>query len=121
MNTTALTPPPPHPSPATSRAVEDSLGEVVQTLGFVFVAGPPILFLVGPLLVLVLMLIPPVALLVTLAAVLVAVTAAVALVGGVLASPYLLVRHVRERRALHSNVTDPAEQHGPVDSLRAAT
>lgn len=69
----------------------------------------------------VVMLIPPVALLVTLAAVLVAVTAAVALVGGVLASPYLLVRHVRERRARHANGTDPAAQHVPVDSLRAAT
>ena len=99
MSKTALTTPSQPPSPATSHAVEDSLGEVVQTLGFVFVAGPPILFLLGPLLVLVLLLIPPAAFLLTLAAVLVAVTAAAALVGGVLASPYLLVRHVRERRA----------------------
>jgi hypothetical protein len=117
MSKTALSTPSPPPIPATSRAVEDSLGELVQTIGFVFVAGPPILFLVGPLLVLVLMLIPPVALLVTLAAVLVALTAAVAVVGGVLASPYLLARHVRERRARHANVTDPAAHHVAVESL----
>lgn len=99
MSTTDLHRPSPPTTPGTSRGIEDSLGEVAQTIGFVFVAGPPILFLVGPLLILVLLLIPPAAFLLTLAAVLFVVTAGVALVGALLASPYLLVRHVRDRRA----------------------
>lgn len=66
---------------------------------FVPQAGPPVLLLLGPLLLFDLLLAAPFAALITL--MLAAVVAAGVLVAlvGLLASPYLLVRHVRTRRA----------------------
>ena len=59
--------------------------------------GPPVIFVLGPWLLLVLLLIPPVALLMTLVLVfLVAAGVLVALLA-LLASPFLLVSHVRSR------------------------
>jgi hypothetical protein len=61
--------------------------------------GPPILLLVGPWLLLVLLIIPPAALLLTLLLAVAAPFVAAALVGAVLATPYVLVRALRRRLA----------------------
>jgi hypothetical protein len=63
------------------------------------VAGPSVLFLVGPWLLLVLLLIPPAAFLFTLLLVIVVPLGAAGLVVAVLASPYFLVRALRRRSA----------------------
>jgi hypothetical protein len=78
------------PPPLTER-----LGEVATLVDFVPVAGPPLIFVLGPWTVFILVLIGPILLLFTL------VLAALILVGGaaaLLAPPYLLVRY---RRSLH--------------------
>src|SRR5881398_2876182 len=87
----------------------EMVAEGAAWIAFVFVAGPPVLFLVGPLLVLVLGgLVWPFALLFALAAACVAVAAALALAGTLVASPYLLVRHVRARLRVRANLSDPS-------------
>jgi hypothetical protein len=70
--------------------------------------GPPVAFLFGPWLFLVLLLAPPFAFLFTL--VLVAAVAAVLLaaIATVLASPYLLVRHLRARRKRQPKAATPS-------------
>jgi hypothetical protein len=78
-------------------------GELLEdALPFIFavpVAGPPAILLLGPLLILVLLLIPPAALLITLVLVVAVAGGLLAAVGALIASPYLLVRHLRERPA----------------------
>src|SRR5262249_31064619 len=59
--------------------------------------GPPAVFLLAPWLLLVLLLIGPAALLITLVLAFVLVAVALAAVVALLASPYLLVRHLRAR------------------------
>lgn len=59
--------------------------------------GPPVISLLGPWLLLVLLLIGPAALLFTLVLAVFVMTAALAAVVALLASPYLLVRHLRTR------------------------
>ena len=59
--------------------------------------GPPVLFLLGPWLLLVLLLIGPAALLITFVLVFVVVGAAVVAFAALLASPYLVVHHLRSR------------------------
>ena len=78
--------------------IDERLREVVPEVFFVPQAGPPAILLLGPWLLLVLLIIPPAAFLITL--VLVAAVAAGLLValGALIASPYLLVRHLRERQ-----------------------
>ncbi len=63
------------------------------------VAGPSMLFLVGPWLLLVSLLIPPVAVLLTLLVAMALALGAAGLVIAVLASPYLLVRALHRRSA----------------------
>jgi hypothetical protein len=77
----------------------ETLHETASLIGAPPIYGPPIIFVLGPWLLLVLLLIPPAAFLITLvlgaavaAGVLVAVSALVA-------SPYLLVRHMLARHA----------------------
>lgn len=82
------------------RTVVDVLQEVVPLVFFVPVAGPPAILLVGPLLLLVLLLIPPAALLITLAVVFLLFAGLLVALGALIASPYLLVRHVRARHAI---------------------
>jgi hypothetical protein len=75
----------------------ERLEEVVSVIDTPAFFGPPITFLLGPWLLLVLLLIGPAALLIALAlAAAIAAALLVALVA-LIASPYLLVRHVRAR------------------------
>jgi hypothetical protein len=88
-----------HPPSSEHPARDELLGEIVPVIGVVAVAGPPVVLLAGPLVLLALMVAGPFVLVLTLVAVLIGSTALVALIGAILASPYLLVRHLRERRA----------------------
>jgi hypothetical protein len=86
--------------PGTKRpTVGQLLQEVVPWAFFVPVAGPPVILLFGPWLLLVLLVIPPAAFLITLVLVTVVAAGALVAVGALLASPYLLVRHLRARHA----------------------
>ena len=83
-------------------ALGDILDDIVPVLGTVFVAGPPVLVAWAGTVMLALMLAGPFALLVTLIVVLVAAAALVTLAGAILATPYLIVRHLRRHRARHT-------------------
>lgn len=61
--------------------------------------GPPIIFVLGPWLLLVLLLIPPAAFLITLVLVAIATAGLLVALGALVASPYLLVHHLRTRHA----------------------
>ena len=80
--------------------IKEVLQEVVPLLFFVPVAGPPAILLVGPLLLFVLLLVPPAAVLITLTIVFVLGAGLLVALGALIASPYLLVRHLRARHAL---------------------
>jgi hypothetical protein len=72
----------------------------VQVLPLIFVvplAGPPVILLLGPLLLLVLLLSPAAAFLITLVVVLLVGAGLLVALGALIASPFLLVRHLRER------------------------
>ena len=92
-----------HDRQAASRGptVGDLLREALPLALFVPVAGPPAIFLAGPLLLLVLLLIPPAAVLITLAVVVLAGAAVLFALGVLIASPYLLVRHLHQRQPDH--------------------
>jgi hypothetical protein len=79
----------------TPQPADDMLDEILPLVGAVPVYGPPIVLLVGPWLLLCLMLAGPFALLVTIVVFLAAAALVVALIGAILAAPYLLARHVR--------------------------
>jgi hypothetical protein len=78
---------------------KDILERIAETVGYVFVAGPPVAFLLVPWLIVVLLIIPPAALVLTLVAVVVVLGAVLAAIGAIIASPYLIVRHLRARHA----------------------
>jgi uncharacterized membrane protein len=100
---------------------KEVLDRVLEFVGFVFVAGPPVAFLLVPWLLLVLLLIPPAALLLTLAAVVFVAGALLAAVGAIVASPYLIVRHIRARHeAAEAPVELPAPRLVPVPTRRSA-
>jgi hypothetical protein len=95
--------------------------EIVPVIGVVAVAGPPVVLLAGPLVLLALIIAGPFLLLLTLVAVLVASAVVLALIGAILASPYLLVRHLRDRRAVaRSSSRAPAPRLVPAGSPQAA-
>jgi hypothetical protein len=98
--------------PSNRSTVIEILQEVVPLVLFVPVAGPPAILLVGPLLLLALLLIPPAAVLITLVAVLLLGAGLLAAIGTLIASPYLLVRHLHARQAARRRrlapVTRPA-------------
>jgi hypothetical protein len=85
---------------------EPSFGEIVDEtdplVGAVPLYGPPVIVLAAPWLLLSLMLAGPFAVLVTLVLALVAVGVLVALIGTILATPFLLVCHLRRSRARHA-------------------
>jgi hypothetical protein len=85
--------------PPTLRA---EVAEIDPIIGTVFVAGPPVLIMWAGTVLFALMLAGPFALLVTFVLVFVAAATLVALAGAILASPYLLVRHLRLRLAQRS-------------------
>jgi hypothetical protein len=91
-----MTPTAPSAPPPSLRQILD---ETLPLIDIVPETGPPLIFVAVPYLLLVVMLIGPLALLVTMVALFIAVTALVALVGGIVATPYLLVRHHHRHRA----------------------
>ena len=74
--------------------------------------GPPVTFVLGPWLLLVLLLIGPFALLLTVLLVLAVAAGVLAAFVAVIASPYLLVRH------LHAHAMVHAEPRAPLHPLR---
>lgn len=109
-----------HPGPE-SPSGGDMVREVLALTDVVPVAGPPAILLAGPLVLFALMLAGPFVLLLTLAALVVGAAALVALAGAILASPYLLVCHLRSRRAAaRASASAPASQVVSVQSGRAA-
>jgi hypothetical protein len=90
--------------PITARAsgpptLGDLFAEVLPLVGTVFVAGPPVLAAGAGTVLFALMLAGPFALLVTLVVAVAAAAALVTLAGAILATPYLLLRHLRVRLA----------------------
>ena len=81
-------------SPTFGELLEDTL-PVIDT---VYVAGPPVLLLWAGTVLLALMLAGPFALMAMVVVALAAATALVALAGAIVASPFLIVRHLRARR-----------------------
>src|SRR3954447_8272948 len=77
----------------------ETLHETASLIGAPPLYGPPIIFVLGPWLLLVLLLIPPAAFLITLVLVLAVAAGLLVAVGALVASPYLLVRHMLARHA----------------------
>jgi hypothetical protein len=94
------------PTASARPALGDMLADIVPVLDTVFVAGPPLLAAWAGTVLFALMLAGPFALLVTLIVVLVVAAALVTLAGAILATPYLLVRHFRQRLAKRRHVSD---------------
>jgi hypothetical protein len=69
--------------------------------------GPPVILVLGPWLLLVLLLIGPFALVLTLLLVLAAAACLLAVVAAVIASPYLLIRHLHAHRMVHATPRAP--------------
>ena len=87
-----------------SPTVSDRIQEVLPLLSAPAYFGPPVVFLLGPWLILVLLLIPPAAVLITFVLIVLLAGGLLAAVGLLIASPYLLVRHLRTRHALAPEV-----------------
>ena len=100
MNSIAVIKPPPVETPT----FVERVAEYMPWIGFVFVAGPPVLFLVVPCLVLALSLLPAFAFLVTLVAALIALMVVAVCAGALIATPYLMIRRVRIGRRVRSDV-----------------
>src|SRR4051794_14266688 len=86
----------------------DEVESAATLIGAPAIYGPPIAFLFGPWLFLVLLLAPPFAFLVTLVLVVAVAAVLLAALATVLASPYLLARHLRARRAGQPKATAPS-------------
>ena len=93
------------------------VSEIDPLLGTVYVAGPPVLLAWTGTVLFALMLAGPFALLVALVVALAAAAALVTLAGAILATPYLLGRHVRTRLAKQREVT---ESWAPIATVMAA-
>jgi len=106
------------PPVSPARGIGDELASILALLGTVFVAGPPVLVAGAGTVLLALLLAGPFALLVTLVVALVAAAAVVALAAAILATPYLLVRHVRGHRA-RQRTQDTEPQRVAVGSQHA--
>jgi hypothetical protein len=88
--------------------VREVLAETLPLIGVIPVAGPPVVLVAVPWVLLALMVAGPFALLFTFVLLFVAAAALVGLIGAMLASPFLLVRRVREHRARHASLRAPA-------------
>jgi len=75
----------------------EALGATVPLISAPAYFGPPVAFLLGPWLLLVLLLVPPAAVLITLVLVVLLAAVLLAALGALIASPYLIVRHLRTR------------------------
>jgi len=93
----------PHGRPSVSPdrpTLGERLGETIPLITAPAFFGPPIILLLGPWLLLVLLLIPPAAVLITLLIVLLLGAALLAALGALIASPFLLVHHLRARHGI---------------------
>jgi hypothetical protein len=91
------------PSASERPTVSELLQHVVPDAFFVPLAGPPVLLLLGPWLLLVLLIIPPAAFLITLALLAAVAAGLLFAAGALIASPYLLVRHLRARHEVRAS------------------
>jgi hypothetical protein len=88
------------------------LDEVEPLIGAIPFYGPPIVLIAGPWILLALLLAGPFALLMTIAVALLAAGLLIVAIAAVVASPYLLVRHLR---SAHAPVSLPANQPAAAD------
>jgi hypothetical protein len=109
-----------HPTASGPRSLGDQLADVLPVIGTIYVAGPPVLVAWAGTVLFALMLAGPFALLVTLVAVLAAAAALVTLAGAILATPYLLMRHLRLRLAKRHRVSGVSAPIATVVAARAA-
>jgi hypothetical protein len=98
----------------------DAVAEIVPLTRAVYVAGPPVLGAWAGLVLFALMLAGPFALLVTLVVVFAALATLVTLAGAVLASPYLVLRHVHRRLAARRRIAE-ANAAATAPTLRTTT
>ena len=130
MQTTELITPPRAPSAPESspevpssasepRTVRELLADTGPVAGVIAGYGPPVISLAGPWLLFVLALAGPFAIVFTFVVLLVAATLLVLLAGTILASPYLVVRHLHRRRTGRVPVRSPAVQLVPARSQGA--
>jgi hypothetical protein len=119
MSTPTLIEPSPRDFP---QDLDDLLAGLPPLLSRVPTAGPPVWVLVGFGGVLLLLLVPPLALVVTLMGVALlaalAVAALVALIGAVVAAPFLLVRRLREQRLPHFSLPVPRLHHPTSEGVK---
>jgi hypothetical protein len=104
------------PSASESPGVREIVEETGPLVGVIAGFGPSVISLAGPWLLLVLALAGPFALVFTFIVVLVVLALLFVLAGTILASPYLLVRHLRRRRSGDVSVRSPAVQLIPAPS-----
>jgi hypothetical protein len=112
-----LTTEPIAPTSSGAPTLHDVIAETVPLIDTVFVAGPPVLLAWTGTVLFALMLAGPFALVVALVVVLAAAVAVVALAGAILATPYLLVRHLRLRLAARPHFSEGA---APIATVVAA-
>jgi hypothetical protein len=75
----------------------ERLGETLPLISAPAFFGPPVIFILGPWLLLVLLLIPPAAFLIMLVVIVAVGAGLLVALGALIASPYLLVRHLHAR------------------------
>ena len=108
------------PTASGPRTRGDLLADVLPVFATVYVAGPPILVAWAGTVLFALMLAGPFALLVTFVVALAAAAALVTLAGAILASPYLIVRHLRLRVAKRRRFSEVSAPIATVVGARAA-
>jgi hypothetical protein len=108
-------------TPTASRppTLGQEVAEIDPLIGAVFVSGPPVLLAWAGTVLFALMLAGPFALLVTLVVAFAAAAAVLVLAGAVLATPYLLIRHLRRRLAQRRHVSEAG--WAPITTVMART
>jgi hypothetical protein len=99
----------------------ETLDETASLIGAPPLYGPPAVFLLVPWLFLGLVLVPWVGILVALALVVVVAGALLVALGALIASPYLLVRHVHSQRSAHRRESAPAPAQRPAHPAPAVS
>ena len=97
--------------PASASAERSTRGDLFHTAAPLIDApafyGPPVIFVLGPWLLLVLLLIGPFAAMVTVVIAMAVVAGLLAVLVAVIASPYLLIRHLRAHGVVHAKPRAP--------------
>src|SRR3954465_9537959 len=98
----------------------ETLTETATVSGAPAFYGPPVSFFLGPWLLLVLLLAPPFAVAFTVVLVLAVGAGLLAALAALIASPYLLVRHLSAHRSLQAKpqASPRASRRHPVSSVR---